>query len=103
VIVDTAPVLPVADALALSRVVHGVLVVAQANRVSKKDIGETLSRLERVGAPVFGIVLNRASNAAGGGGTYGYGYNYSPVEEPTPAATDGGESTVDRANLADRG
>jgi capsular exopolysaccharide synthesis family protein len=97
VIVDTAPVLPVADALSLSRVVHGVLVVAQANRVSKKDLGETLSRLERVAAPVFGIVLNRAASAGGSSGTYGYGYNYSYRDEPTPAATDAQEPSADRA------
>jgi non-specific protein-tyrosine kinase len=76
-ILDTAPVLPVADALSLSRMVHGLLVVAQANRVSKSDLTETLSRLERVGAPVFGLVLNRATTAGGAGGTYGYGYGYN--------------------------
>jgi capsular exopolysaccharide synthesis family protein len=97
VVVDTAPVLPVADALALSRVVHGVLLVAQADRVSKKDVGEALARLERVAAPVIGIVLNRAANAGGSGGTYGYGYNYSYVDEPTPASSDHPAATADRA------
>lgn len=89
VIVDTAPVLPVADALALSRVVHGVLLVAQANRVSQREVTESLSRLERVGAPVFGIVLNRAQASRSDGGTYGYGYGYgygTPKTEPTAEA-----------------
>jgi capsular exopolysaccharide synthesis family protein len=90
VVVDTAPVLPVADALALSRVVHGVLLVAQANRVSRGEVTESLARLERVGAPVFGVVLNRATEGGGGGDSYGYGYGYSygyggEKTEQTPA------------------
>jgi capsular exopolysaccharide synthesis family protein len=77
VVVDTAPVLPVADAVALSRAVHGVLVVAQSRRVSRGEISECLARLERVGAPVFGLVLNRASGSGSRTGGYGYGYGYA--------------------------
>lgn len=76
VIVDTAPVLPVADALAMSQTVDGVLLVAQANRVSGRELTESLSKLDRVGAPVFGVVLNRAQGTGREGGTYGYGYGY---------------------------
>lgn len=94
VVVDTPPVLPVADAVALSHAVDGVLVVAQANRVSRRQVTESLSKLERVGAPVFGLVLNRATGSSSEGGTYGYGYGYGygtpPQQEqrggdPTPA------------------
>ena len=67
-IVDSAPVLPVADAVALARSVDGVLLVAQANRTSKRDVAESLARLERVGATVFGIVLNRAQAGTREGG-----------------------------------
>jgi len=91
VIVDTAPVLPIADALALSRSVDGVLLVAQANRVSQRELKEAIERLELVGAPLFGLVLNRASSTRGEG-TYGYGYGYGygarsrldDAAEPTP-------------------
>lgn len=76
VIVDSAPVLPVADSIALSQAVDGVLLVAQANRTSRRNVGEALSRLGRVGAPVFGLVLNRAQSTASSGGAYGYGYAY---------------------------
>ena len=92
VILDSAPLLPVADSVALARVVDGVLVVTQANRVSARDVRGAFERLERVGARPIGVVLNRAR----GGGTeagygYGYGYSYRPTEErrdETPVGDD---------------
>jgi succinoglycan biosynthesis transport protein ExoP len=76
VILDSPPALPVSDAVALARWVDGVLVVAQADRVSRRDVAETVARLDRVGAPVFGLVLNRARGTRSEGGSYGYGYGY---------------------------
>jgi Mrp family chromosome partitioning ATPase len=77
-------------------VVDGVLLVTQANRTSKRDVGEGLARLDRVGARLVGVVLNRAQpggREAGYG--YGYGYGYGgrqsqngqeaePAKEPLP-------------------
>jgi succinoglycan biosynthesis transport protein ExoP len=87
VIIDSAPVLPVADSLALSRVVDGVLVVAQANRTSQRNLTEGLSRLEQVGAPLIGVVLNRAVERSRQGYGYGYAYGYrsEPPKPSTPA------------------
>ena len=83
VIIDSSPVLPVADALALSRVVDGVLMVCQANRTSKRTLAECLGRLEQVGASVIGIVLNRASERTSHDYGYGYGYGYhQPAQSP---------------------
>ncbi len=81
--------LPVADSVALARVVDGVLVVTQANRVSARDVRGAFERLERVGAPPIGVVLNRARHGGSEVGYgYGYGYNYRQPEEArdeTPA------------------
>jgi len=93
VVLDAPPILPVSDSVALARWVDGVLVVVQADRVSRRDVSESLARLERVGAPVFGLVLNRARRSGTEGGTYGYGYGYgygappppAPDEEPAPS------------------
>ncbi len=82
VILDSPPVLPVADAVALARVVDGVLVVTQANRVSARDVRGAFERLERVGAPPIGVVLNRARHGGSEVGYgYGYGYNYRRPED----------------------
>ena len=89
VILDAAPILPVSDSVALARWVDGILVVAQANRVSSREATESLARLERVGAPVIGLVLNRAQTPSSEGSGYGYGYGYrspptSPSVDPVP-------------------
>lgn len=58
IIVDTAPVLPVSDALWLAPMVDACLVVARANRTKREELTEALARLDRSGAAVLGVVLN---------------------------------------------
>ena len=101
VIVDSAPVLPVADSVALARAVDAVLFVVQAKSTSRRQVVEALERLERVLAPVIGLVLNqaRAADRTGGYG-YGYGYGYGgygatggatlapPQTDSTPVASE---------------
>lgn len=81
VVVDSAPVLPVSDSVALSTAVDGMFVVAHAGRVTTGQIAETMERLERVGAPVLGLVLNQAERDRSGGYTYG-GYAALPTIAP---------------------
>ncbi len=59
VVVDTAPVLPVADASVLSRVVDGVVVVANARQARRRHLGQSLDDLSKVSARVLGVVLNQ--------------------------------------------
>lgn len=59
VVVDTTPVLPVADASVLSRVVDGVVVVANTRRVRRRQLVQGLGDLAQVSAPVLGVVLNQ--------------------------------------------
>jgi polysaccharide biosynthesis transport protein len=72
VIIDSAPILAVSDATALSRHVDGVLLVAQVKHVSLPHLRESLTHLERVGAPLLGIVLNRAKLDSKVAGEYDY-------------------------------
>ena len=81
VIVDSAPILPVSDSVALSGSVDGVFVVAQAGRVTDGNVIETLGRLDRVAAPILGFVLNQARRDTKGGYAYG-GYNAPPASRP---------------------
>ena len=72
VIIDSAPLLAVSDAAALSRHVDGVLLVAQSKRVSIPQLRESLATLERVGAPLLGIVMTRAKIDTAVRGEYEY-------------------------------
>lgn len=94
VIVDSAPILPVSDSVALAGAVDGVIVVAQAGRASDDQVVGTVERLVRVSAPILGLVLNQASKA--NNGSYAYGGYASPqrpanddtFENPRPSADD---------------
>src|SRR5205085_8141768 len=57
-LIDSAPVLAVADALALAPFVDGVLLVADAQRTHQSSVSAARNQLEQVGAQVFGAVLN---------------------------------------------
>ncbi len=74
VLLDCPPVLPVTDALLLSRLVDGMLVLASARSTSRRDLRRTIQLLQQVEAPVLGVILNRVP--AAGGYAYGYGYSY---------------------------
>lgn len=73
VLVDSAPLLPVADARIVARGVDGVVVVINARDDSPDAVGAALETLALAGAPVLGAVLNRAPARQGAayGGYYG--------------------------------
>lgn len=94
IVIDTAPVLPVADAVVLSRIVDGVVVVAQAGRVHKGQLAHALGALEQVSAKVLGVVLNRLRREE-----HSYAYQAAEPPAPTSAARAQLPGTPDRATL----
>ncbi len=72
VLVDSAPVLPVTDAVVLAGWVEATLLVVTAGSTTSRMATEAAEQLRRVEAPLAGTVLNRAQRDA----TYGYGYGY---------------------------
>jgi capsular exopolysaccharide synthesis family protein len=81
VVVDSAPILPVSDSVAVARFVDAVMVVTHAGRVTKHEVVETLERLDRVSARVAGLVLNQAQSSRPDSYAYG-GYAARP-EKPS--------------------
>jgi capsular exopolysaccharide synthesis family protein len=77
VLVDCPPVLPVADALQVSRLVDAVLVVVRAGRTTKRQLNRTLESLRDIYAPILGAVLTGVKSRDQEGYGYGYGYGYS--------------------------
>jgi capsular exopolysaccharide synthesis family protein len=59
VVLDTPPLLPVADGAVLSRAADGVVLVANATKVRGHQLAESLTTLEQVGARTSGVVLNQ--------------------------------------------
>lgn len=97
VLLDCPPVLPVTDALLLSRLVDWILVVASTNSASTKsasvrDLHRTFELLNQVQAPVLGTILNRVP--VDGGYAYGYDGHYHDG-----ATTDRGSKSGGRAGI----
>jgi capsular exopolysaccharide synthesis family protein len=70
VLIDTPPVLPVADALVLSRQADIVILVAGADSTGSRKLSRAVEALHQVDAPLQGLVLNGVG--AGEGSEYGY-------------------------------
>ena len=80
VIIDSPPVLAVADALSLAAWANATLVVCSADETTWPMLERSLQELKHVRASVAGVVLNRfdPKSAYGGHGyRYGYAYGYS--------------------------
>ena len=58
VLIDSPPVLPVADATALAQAVDGVLLVLEAGHTRRKAARQAVESLRQVGANLVGVVLN---------------------------------------------
>jgi polysaccharide biosynthesis transport protein len=86
IIIDTAPITLVTDAVMLSSMVDGVLVVAH-KRTARQQVKAALLRLEYAQAKVFGVVLNGVDLGFGYDGytSQYYKYGYSSNGHPSDA------------------
>ena len=74
VVIDAPPVLGLADAPLLSRVVDGSIMVVEARGAPLRAIRAAVDRLQSVQAHLLGAVLTKISQSSAYG--YGYGYGY---------------------------
>ncbi len=87
VLLDTAPCLVVTDAIGLSTMVDGVVMVVRAGVNTHGIVHRTRDMLLRVGAHVLGMVLNGVMATPGGylKKSYEAFYEYRPKEQQLPA------------------
>jgi polysaccharide biosynthesis transport protein len=78
VIIDSPPVLPVADAMILSSYADAALLVVSSGQTRRGELRRTLEKLSQANAPVVGAVLNKASTQD----EYGYYGAYQPYVLP---------------------
>lgn len=79
VILDSAPVLPVADATWLTSLVHGTLLIVRVNRTTRQAMMRAVSLVDGRQAPLLGIIVN--------GGTDKTKSPYYAVETPKKRST----------------
>jgi succinoglycan biosynthesis transport protein ExoP len=86
VIIDTPPVLPVADALIMGRWADGAVMAARFD-ASRLPLVERANRqLALAGIPVLGVVVNGVRGQDAAYGNYAYSYNYYPAKDDRSAA-----------------
>ena len=90
VLIDSPPVLPVADAVVLSRVVDATILVGTAGQTTRREYRRSLELLEQVRANVVGTVLNGVNE----GGRSGYDYLEMDRHErgTVPSSPNGGDA-----------
>ncbi len=85
ILIDSAPLLPVADAQILANLSDTVLLVVMAGKTTRVEVERATELLNQVGSRPAGIILNRAVRRAGSVGDYTYGYAYKYRYTPQPA------------------
>ena len=88
VVLDSAPLLAVADALAIAPHASAAVLVVSMRQANRRSVQRSLQLLRRAKVPVLGVVANmvtrhRDAQRAG----YGYGYGYG-TEDDRPTTSD---------------
>jgi capsular exopolysaccharide synthesis family protein len=85
ILIDTAPVGLVTDALSLAAGASATILVVEAGKTKASAAATSIEALREVGANVIGVVLNKTSRRVGAGYSYRYGYSAygrgTPVKE----------------------
>ncbi len=86
IVVDSPPVLAVADALTIAPSCTGTVLAVNMRKADRRPLRATLDLLERMGVRLLGIAATMvAEPRLRGGGGYGYGYGApQPTEQPAP-------------------
>ncbi len=97
IIIDSPPINVVTDALAVSKLADGVVVVAAQNITRTDDVAHAVSSLKFAGANILGFVLNRVRHTtkkySRGGYKYEYAYSYSSSDKQYIAQGGSGNSS----------
>ena len=75
VVIDSPPMLGMADAPLISRAVEGCLFVIESEGTAIRGVASALARLKSSNARIFGAILTKISERTAGYG-YGYGSRY---------------------------
>jgi tyrosine-protein kinase len=80
VVLDTPPILPVADTLGLAKLVDGVIVVVRAQSATRDDAHEVRTLVDRLEIPLVGIVVSDTPVRA----SYGSYGSYTTISQDSP-------------------
>jgi non-specific protein-tyrosine kinase len=86
-IIDTAPLLPVADGAEIAAFAEATIVVHRAGRTSREQAKRSVAALAKVGEKPVGVVLNMVSRGMSGRDyQYDYYYTYRPANSSSESS-----------------
>ncbi len=100
VVIDSPPMLPVADTLGLAKLVDGVIVVVRAKGATSDEAHELHALVDRLDIPLVGIVVSDVA-VRSGYGTYG-SYTSAAQDNPTPDPAADVEASLERLRAQKR-
>ncbi len=99
VIIDTPPVLPVADAIVIGHQTDGVVLCVRGGKTAREQVRRMRDKLQRSGVRILGVLINNLEVQPGGkyAGQYSYGaYGYGEEPAGKPLAGAAPPERVDR-------
>ena len=77
----------VTDAVVLSKLVDGVILVVRADKTLREDVKRSAKQIRDVGGRIFGVIVNEidATDRSYYSYNYGYGYGSDTEADPEPA------------------
>jgi capsular exopolysaccharide synthesis family protein len=88
-IIDTAPLLPVADGAEIAAFAQATIVVHRAGKTTREQVERSVAALAKVGEKPVGVVLNMVSRGTGGrNDQYDYYYTYGPAKDASDATAE---------------
>jgi capsular exopolysaccharide synthesis family protein len=80
ILIDSAPVLAVADSLTIAPFCTGTIMVTHLQKTDRNQIRTAIDLIRRIGARVLGVVATHVQNESGSGPVYGYGSPDEPMK-----------------------
>lgn len=92
IIIDSAPVLAVADTLTIAPFCTGTVLVASQQSSDRRQVRAAVELLQRLGVRTLGVAATHVSRQGGQSAGYGYGYGYGhatgdTATNPPPVVT----------------
>ena len=97
VIIDTPPILAVADPLIVAEQVDGVLLVVQGGETPRQSVVAGIEKLRSAKTQILGAVINNLPLVDQDSYAYRYGYRYSYYTHPESEMMPGDDRSGDRA------
>lgn len=94
VLIDSPPLLPVADAQILAGLSDTVLMLLMAGKTTRAEAERAMELLAQADSRPTGLVLNRAVRRGGGRVDYGYSYKYRYVPQRVPERLESGNGSA---------